>query len=263
MSTVRNIAAYLEEVAPAVLAESWDNVGLLVGDARRGVRRIMTCLTITPASAAEAVAAAAELIVTHHPLPFRPVRRLTTENAAGRLLLELSAARIAVYSPHTAWDSAPQGINQRLAEGLGLAEIAPLVLGPEGQGRGRRGQLSRPLTLGRLAARLGKFLKLPRMHRVGRDGRLVRSVAVACGAADELVEAAVTADCDAMVLGEARFHTCLEAEAAGMGLLLCGHFASERFAMKCLAGMLKKEFPKLDIWASRKERDPLRWQAEG
>jgi putative NIF3 family GTP cyclohydrolase 1 type 2 len=87
----------------------------------------------------------------------------------------------------------------------------------------------------------------------------VQSVAVACGAAGELLEPARQAGCECMVLGEARFHTCLEAEAAGIGLLLPGHFASERFAMERLAEVLAAQFPGLEVWASRDERDPLQW----
>ncbi len=99
----------------------------------------MTCLTITPESAREAVAARADLIVSHHPLPFHPLKRLTDESGEGRLLLELIGAKIAVFSPHTAFDSAQQGINQRLAAGLQLLDIGPLVPGAEpAQGAGAK-----------------------------------------------------------------------------------------------------------------------------
>ncbi len=135
MPTVAQIAAVLEELAPARLAEEWDNVGLLVGDQTRQVRRLMTCLTITPASAAEAVRAGAEMIVSHHPLPFIATRRLTADTTAGRLLLELIAAGVAVYSAHTAFDSAGEGINQRLAEGLELRGIAPWLHTRKARGR--------------------------------------------------------------------------------------------------------------------------------
>jgi len=74
MTTVSAIAAYLEEFAPRRLAAEWDNVGLLVGDARQSVERVMTCLTVTPESAAEAIAEKANFIVTHHPFPFHPLR---------------------------------------------------------------------------------------------------------------------------------------------------------------------------------------------
>src|SRR5579884_2270095 len=105
MPTVAAIIAFLEEFAPPSLAAEWDNVGLLLGDRQAPVERIMTCLTVTPESAAEAVEAQAQLIVTHHPILFRPVKRLTTANAEGRMLLALVRAGVAVYSPHTAFDN--------------------------------------------------------------------------------------------------------------------------------------------------------------
>jgi len=259
MSTVETIAAFLERFAPSRLAEDWDNVGLLVGDRGRSVQRMMTCLTITPASAAEAIGGQAELIVAHHPLPFSPLRRITADTVLGRLLLDLIEAQIAVYSPHTAFDSAAEGINQRLAAGLALRGISPLRPHPEGQGTGRWGWLEEPLTLRQLAERLRQFLAIEGLQLVGEPERPVRTVAVACGAAGELLQTAIDTGCNALVLGEARFHTCLEAEAAGIALLLPGHFASERFAAECLADVLAQQFPSLQVWASRQERDPIKW----
>src|SRR6185295_17432474 len=112
--------------APAALAAEWDNVGLLVGDRAQKVERIMTCLTITPAAASEAIREQADLIVSHHPLPFKPLKRLTADQPTGRILLDLIRAGISIYSPHTAFDSAAAGINQQLAEALGLKNIQPL-----------------------------------------------------------------------------------------------------------------------------------------
>src|SRR6188472_3716366 len=126
MTTVKDICNFLESFAPAVLAAEWDNVGLLVGDRAQRVERIMTCLTITPAAAAEAIRERVDLIVTHHPLPFKPLKRLTTDQPAGRILLDLIRAGISIHSPHTAFDSAAAGINQQLAEGLELQSIQPL-----------------------------------------------------------------------------------------------------------------------------------------
>jgi dinuclear metal center YbgI/SA1388 family protein len=257
MPTVAAIAAFLEQVAPFRLAEKWDNVGLLVGRRDQSVQKIMTCLTVTPASAAEAIEAGADLIVAHHPLPFLAIKRLTGETTVGRLLLDLIAAHVAVYSPHTAFDSAEQGVNQRLADGLGLRGVAALLLHAEGLGTGRWGRLEKPIALAELAERLKRFLAIQRLQVVGRPDHVVGTVAVGCGAADELLDAARTCGCDAMVLGEARFHTCLKAEAVGIGLLLPGHFASERFAVEALAEMLGRQFPEVQVWASRKESDPV------
>ena len=102
-----------------------------------------------------------------------------------------------------------------------------------------------------------KFLGIANLQIVGNVEQKIRTVAVACGAAGEFLEVARKAGSDAMVLGEARFHTCLEAEAWGIGLLLPGHFASERFAVEELAGLLGRQFPEVQVWASRQERDPL------
>jgi dinuclear metal center YbgI/SA1388 family protein len=256
---IQTVDEFLEEFAPPRLAESWDNVGLLVGDRQAEVRRIMTCLTVTPAVVEEAITGGADLIVTHHPLPFSAIKRLTTDTVVGRILLKLIGAQIAVYSPHTAFDSAAEGINQRLAEGLGLTEIEPLVPQVEGQGAGRRGRPVTPLTLSELAQRLMKFLGIANLQTVGDLDQRRGMVAVACGAAGELLDVARSSGCDAMVLGEARFHTCLEAEAWGIGLLLPGHYASERFAVESLADLLARQFGDVHVWASRQERDPSRW----
>ena len=260
MLTVAEVADFLNVLAPPMLAESWDNVGLLVGCHDRPVRRVMTCLTITPASAQEAVAAGADLIVSHHPLPFRPLKRLTSETSEGKLLLALIEAKICVFSPHTAFDSAQQGINQRLAAGLQLVDIGPLVPGSElGQGAGRYGRLSAPLRLAELVERVKQLLGIDKIQAVGTLDQSLQSVAVACGSAGEFLAPAKAAGCECLVTGEVRFHACLEAESLGMGLILAGHFASERFAVEALSGILAQKFPALQVWASQQERDPLHW----
>lgn len=126
MTTVHEICRYLHEVAPLSLAEDWDNVGLLLGDEATEVVRAITCLTLTPDVAEEAIAVGARLIVTHHPVLFKPVKKLNTSSTEGRMLLKLMRHGVAVYSPHTAYDNSATGINQQLAELLELTEIAPL-----------------------------------------------------------------------------------------------------------------------------------------
>ncbi len=259
MSTVSDLIRVLQTLAPPALAEDWDNVGLLVGDRRRPVAKVMTCLTLTPPTVAEAVEHKADLVVVHHPLPFRPVRQITTDTTAGAMLLELIAVGVAVYSAHTAFDSAAEGINQRLARALGLRGVGPLVPREGALGAGRTGWLEEPVPLSELAERAKAFLAIERIALVGDPKHRVRLAGIACGAADDLLRPAIDAGCDCLLLGEARFHTCLEAEAAGITLLLPGHFASERFAIEALAGMLSEQFPDIEMWAAHRERDPLRW----
>lgn len=266
MPTVNDIASHLEQLAPLATAEEWDNVGLLVGDRARAVERLMTCLTLTPTTVAEALKARAEMVVVHHPLPFRPLSRLTTDTTSGQLLWQLIGAGISVYSAHTAFDSARDGINQQWAVGLGLREIEPLSSHEDGfekraginLGSGRRGVLSSPLNLAAVAGMVKTFFSLAHVRVVGDDDRIVERVGVACGSGGTFLAAARVKACDCLITGETSFHTCLEAEAIGIGLILCGHFASERFAMERLAGDLGQAFPNIQVWASRTERDPLR-----
>jgi len=262
MITVSNLCNFLDKFAPPGLAAEWDNVGLLVGDRAQKVERMMTCLTITPQVAAEAIGGRADLIVTHHPLPFKPLKRLTTDEPAGRILLDLIRAGIAIHSPHTAFDSAADGINQQLAAGLGLASIQPLLPAvgfSEGLGSGRCGSLPNEQTLAQLATRLKQFLKISGLHAVGHLQMPIRRAAVACGSAGEFLSAAIEQGCQVLVTGETRLHTCYEADACGVGLLLAGHYASERFGVERLAEILAREFSAVEIWASREETDPVQW----
>jgi len=264
MPTVADIARWFDQVTPLALAEDWDNVGLLVGDANEPVERIMTCLTLTPASVEEAVRERAGLVVAHHPLPFKPLPRVTTDTTPGRLVWQLARGGVAVYSPHTAFDSAETGINQRLAEALELDDIRPLVEpavdAPPG-GTGRRGILRTPCTLAELGERIARLLHVPGLHRIGEATTSVRQIGIACGAAGTLLGAAHRAGCDTFLTGEASFHTCLEAESLGIGMLLPGHYATERHGVERLAEAIQSAFPGTLVWASRAERDPLAWQA--
>src|SRR5262245_55052355 len=280
----------------------------------------------------------AGLVVTHHPVLFRPGKRLTTDDAQAAMLLDLIAARIAVYSPHTAYDSAADGINEQLARRLGLTSIEPLrplpgparckivcfvpranlaavqealwtggagVIGeyskcsfvldgmgsfegsaasnptvgeaerfetvaasrvevvcperlvPEAlrrlgaahpyeepaydiyplkpdnprRGSGRIGLLPAPHPLADFVALVKAKLMISEVPFTGDGRQPISRVAIACGSGGEFLSAAIGKKCDVLLTGEARFHTSLEARAAGIGLVLAGHYATERPAM--------------------------------
>jgi dinuclear metal center YbgI/SA1388 family protein len=268
--TLQQISEFLRSFAPVELAADWDNVGLLIGDEQRPVQRVMTCLTLTPDVAAEAAAGQAELVVSHHPVLFRPVQRLTTATSEGRAVLSLIAAGIAVYSPHTAFDNAAEGINRELAERFGLQDIAPLrpvaasdapSVAPTAVGEGRYGRLPAAISLGEFIRLVRARMKVSCLQWVGDEALRVERVAVACGAAAEFVRDAAALRCDVLLTGEARFHACLEARELGVALVLPGHYATERPSVERLAERLATEFPALTVWASRVECDPVRWSA--
>lgn len=366
MTTVADLAAWLEGFAPRALAESWDNVGLLWGDPSSAVGRAMTCLTVTPATAIEAIDAGAGAIVSHHPVLFKPVKAIRADRPETGFLWRLARAGTAVLSPHTSFDNTRGGINDGLAERLGLVDVRPLrpgapgkvfkvvvftppddresvlnaafaagagrigdyeqcsfttagrgtffgtegtnptvgeagrresvrewkvevvcpgerlaaVLGaarsahsyeepaidvfpladgsPSGPGVGRVGRLTAAEPLGDLSRRIEQVLGAGCVQYVGDPGRRVGSLAIACGAGDDFLGDAHAAGADALLTGEARFHRALEADALGLGLIVAGHHATERPGVEDLARRIADAFPGVEVWASRREADPLR-----
>lgn len=263
MPTVGTVSDFLQQRAPLSLAETWDSVGLLVGDRTQKATRIMTCLTLSGNVAAEAIRSNVQLVVAHHPLPFRPLPRLTTDQTASRIIWQLARANISVYSAHTAFDSAAQGINQQLAERLQLEQIEPLLAKAptfiDNSGTGRCGVLRQETPAIELVKQVKTRLELPRLSFTGSPNLVVQRIAIACGSGGSLLPLAISAKCQALVTGDIGFHDALEAEANGMCVLAIGHYQSERFAMEALARELKVTFADCEVWASRDERDPFVW----
>lgn len=259
MPNVADAVRLLEEIAPPHLAEDWDNVGLLVGDPSADLSRVLTCLTLTPDVVGEAIQSATSLVVTHHPLPFRGVKKLTTSSIDGGSLWRLMRAGIGVYSPHTAYDSAAEGVNRQWADHLGLSDIrslAPIEEAPDGVGVGRIGA-TRSDDFAALCAKVKAAVNLTGLRVVPtRNGRCSR-VAIACGSGGSLLDAALAADCDVFLTGELSFHEALRCRSEGVGVVLTGHYASERFAIETLAEKLAAEFKGIPVEASDVESDPF------
>lgn len=262
--TVAEICERMREFAPPALAESWDNTGLILGRTGVEVSRLLTCLTLTEAVARESVDRGVQLVVTHHPLLFRAVKSVNESTVEGRIVLLLLEHGIAVYSPHTSFDSALQGINQSLAESLGLVEITPLrpYAGDQRVGAGRFGIIPVGLQFEEFLQKVKTVTGAEWLEYSASGPTEVRRVGIGCGAGGEFLADAVRAGCDTFLTGESRFHGVLEAESAGVNLILAGHYWSERPAVEWLATRLGSWFPGLQAsFPSQAERTPLKlWQ---
>jgi len=259
MPSLAQVTAELERIAPLRLAADWDAVGLLVAPRRDMVGRVLTCLSLTPAVAAEAVHERADLVVTHHPLPFRPVERITGDTGTGRVLLDLVHGGCGVWSSHTAWDSAAGGINDQLAALIGLNHVSPIE--PDAElplaGFGRAGTAPDGASVVDVGRRIAVALNVTVVEIVGDPDRPAGRVGIVCGSGGGSIATVRRGGCQALVTGELKLHEALEAEAAGLAVIAVGHHASEHFAMRTLAERLATAIPGLVCQASRADRDPF------
>ena len=259
MKPLVEILNVLQAIAPLETAEAWDNVGLLVGDPDRCVERLMTCLTVTSVTLSEAIENHVDLLISHHPMPFKPMGRITTESVTGRLLLQAIENRVSIYSPHTAWDNCRDGINAQLAKILRLEGIQPLHgfrNGPvvDGLGTGRHGHVSSPISIDELKNRLMAKLPTALFRATHSNDHLVKRIGIVCGSGGSMLHTVNDAGCDAFLTGEATYHQCLEAEAMGIAICMIGHHASEAFSLSTLADLLRQSLPSLSVFSSKKER---------
>ena len=246
MTELKEIYNYLKELAPLELAEDWDNPGLLV-DCGRPVGRVLTCLDITGPVVREAREKGCDLVVSHHPVIFRPLKALQ-EGQVPCLLLK---AGISAICMHTNRDAAPGGVNDTLAQRMGLRDAEPFA-----EGMGRIGWIEE-MSAHQLAQETARVLHARVQWADG--GKPIRSLALITGSGGSMLEDAIRAGADALLTGEASHHTALDALAAGVTLVAAGHYATEFPVAQTLAARLKDRFRDLEVLVSEADRDPYHY----
>jgi dinuclear metal center YbgI/SA1388 family protein len=172
---------------------------------------------------------------------------------------EVSEWRLEVLTPETVLPTVLAAMRKAHSYEEPAYDVYPLKPAPAGQGEGRVGRLPQPVPLVELARRVKRELKASAVQYVGSPDRAVQRVAVACGAAGEFLEDAARAKADVFLTGEMRFHDYLRAQAAGVALILPGHYATERPAVEELAERLRAQWPGIEVTASQRETDPAAW----
>lgn len=235
MPTIAQILSFLDDKAPLSLAEAWDNCGLLVGHEAEPVTGGLLCLDITPAAIQAAKEKGANLLISHHPVIFDPLRRLEADSMPYRLAAEgLSAICL-----HTNLDRAAGGVNDRLCRQIGLTDV---TVAPDELCRIGLSPLSEPEQLAGLISD-----RLDTAVRLHTSGRSARKVAVCGGAGgDYLIDLAKTdTTIDTVLTGELKHHEWLQLNALGLNVLEAGHYATEAPALWALADWLTEAFGRL------------------
>jgi len=263
---VQDLYHYLCKFAPPQLAEEWDNVGLQLGSLQDTVTGVLVSLDVTEAVLWEAVEHNANLIVTHHPLFFRPVSRLDDSTVPTRLARLATQMDLNVLSFHTNLDATRQGLNDLLAKQLKLRGIQTLLpttkKGFSKAGLGRVGQTSKT-KLKDFLPKVGRLLKLRQFTYVGDLQAAIRKVAVMTGSGGAFFQEAKRAGADVLITGDVKYHHALDANAQGLAMIDIGHFSGEIGMVGLVAKKLRQwtrgKKLKLKITETKSQSDPLQF----
>lgn len=262
MSTVREIEQALFSAAPYYMKEDWDNIGHLCGRSDAKVSRVLVALDPFREVVREAVDCGAQLVVSHHPVIFGAAKSVTDATETGRTLLEAIEHGIAIVCMHTNLDSAPGGVNDRLAETLGLTELN--VLDPAGKdeqgidyGIGRVGSVQEQ-TLEEFLPKVKAALGCDGI-RYADAGKPVCKVAVGGGACSDMFPLALALGCDTFVTSDVKYNGFIDAKDAGINLIDAGHYQTEQVVVDHLVALLREKFPDLEIIKSALKTDAAQW----
>lgn len=262
MTTIRDVLDTLERAYPASLAESWDTgIGLTCGDPDGTVTGVRLAVDVDAVTIAEAAAAGAQLLLTHHPLLFRPVQSVAADTVKGSLVHGMIRSGLAHVAAHTNADTATGGVNDALAAALGLGGTRPLVPHPDGvTGSGRVGALADPLSLTEFAALVAERLPVTvgGVRAAGPPDRPIGTVAVCGGAGDSYLAAAAASGADVYLTSDLRHHVVGEfvADPANPAVVDVAHWAGEWPWLPAAADLLRAAHPDLTVTVSTTRTDP-------
>lgn len=249
--TVKDVLKYLKGIAPLETAESYDNVGLLVGDANTEVKGVCTCLDITHAVVKEAFEKGANLIVSHHPVIFEGLKQIPEWS----IVYDLIQHGICAIAMHTNFDIAENGVNETLVELLEFETSGYLD--------GRYGaicEMPLPFTPLGLAEHCKAKLDLGCVKFSAKDAdkKELSLVAVCCGGGvdRDIMRLARENDIDAIISGDIKHNFWIEAENCGISLIDAGHFGTEKAAAHSLAKLITLQFNEVPIFSAECETDP-------
>ena len=282
-ATVADIVKIMNRFAPPWLAEEWDNVGLQIGDFRWPVRSIWTALDPIQKVVKAACEANVDLLITHHPLFFRPIKSIDFHSSHGSIIKAASQHHLAIFSAHTNLDSVRDGVNDVLARRLGLQKIEILQphkwehrLNAENDrardksagvgsqiehGLGRIGSFGKTKSLRSLALEIKEKLNLNFVKVAGNFKLKISRVALCSGSGSSLMKAFLDSNAQVYISGDIHYHDARDAESVDRAIIDIGHFASEHLMVEALAQQLVKTLPacgiKVAIKACTIEKDPF------
>ncbi|MGE4568259.1 MAG: Nif3-like dinuclear metal center hexameric protein [Bacteroidales bacterium] len=270
MPLLKEIAYCLEELAPLSHQESYDNSGLQLGQPDLPINSALVTLDLNEQVTEEAIRLGVDLIVTHHPLIFKPLKQITGATPAERIVHRCIRENIAVYACHTNLDASPNGVSRYLAQKLGitngsileprqeLLSALPLLSAPYQAGFGWIGNLPEPLQATRFLEQLKEKLQCGAIRYNTPPSRPVQKVALCGGSGSDLLELAIAAGADAYITADLKYHAFQAAEGALL-LVDAGHYETEQFTKELFYDVLTKKFNNFAVHISTIKTNPINY----
>lgn len=239
MIKVSDIFDFINSIAPFETQETWDNSGMLIGDGAAPVKKIAVCLDVTNDTLDKAFDFGADLVVSHHPIIWDPLKSVPFDSPVGRAIKNGTS----IISAHTNWDFADAGVNDVLATVIGLSDIHRIT--DEGDlAMPRVGTLKVPVPANEFAKVVAEALDT--VVRVSSPEKMIKTVAVCGGAGASFMNDIAKSGADAYVTGDAKHNDFLDATDLHISLLAAGHYETETVSMPVLMKLLKNEFPDIE-----------------
>ena len=238
---VREIIQVIEEFAPLSIQEGWDNSGLCVGSPEDEVTSVLLALDCTPELVDEAMACGADMIITHHPLIFSGLKKISPEDMIGAAVIKAIKAGIAIYAAHTNADKVLEGVSGAMAARLGLVDVEVLDLDGEGTGLGAVGNFPEPMTADQAIALVKEKFALKSMKASKPVEGMISRVAMCGGSGGSLIGAARKAGAQLYISGDISYHNFFTPE--DFMIMDIGHYESEIEIVEILFSLLRKKFP--------------------
>ena len=241
---LEDIINFLEKKYSPELAEKWDNSGLIIGRKESNISAVMICLDITVDVIEQAAANRAELIISHHPLIFSEIKRITNDTLLGEKILKLAEKNIAVYSMHTNVDSAVHGLNDYILEKLSLGGEKRVWMKNENypeSGLGRILKLKKEDSLHNIIKIVKERLNLKKIRVAGNENKKIKKIAVLTGSGGSLISE-MDKTVDLYITGDLKHHETLDALEEGLTLIDLGHYESENIFSELIKKDLEEFF---------------------
>lgn len=232
---LKDIIEIIEKEYPKNLASEWDNVGLLAGKETNEIKSVLVTLDITPNVVDEAVKMNADLILSHHPLLFGGIKSFREDNEKMNMYVKIIRNNISVYSAHTNMDTAPNGINQRLAE---LFEFSDIEILEEETGLGRVGNI-KEIKLKDFCKIVKEKLNTPNLRVSGNLDNTIKRVAVGSGSCGDYIPLAIKKGADLMITADMKYHIAMDSVDNGISVIDAGHYPTEIIVMDMFENLLK------------------------